>query len=86
MKGRHAEKLNNNIVRMVTAVQKYDANLATIGLTPQLKSLLPAWYHIAANPHPITNVESKCLLNMHKTTRVADLIQMSARLQEPQGD
>ena len=80
MRGRHAENLNNDIVRMVTAAQKYDANLAAIRLTPQLKSLLPAWYHIAANPHPITNVESKCLLNMHETTRVADLIQMSARL------
>ena len=86
MKGRRAEKLNNDIVRMVTAAQKYDANLAAIRLTPQLKSLLPAWYHIAADPRPITNVESKCLLNTHETTRVADLIQMSARLREPQGD
>ena len=86
MRGRRAENLNNDIVRMVTAAQKYDANLAAIRLTPQLKSLLPAWYHIAANPRPITNIKSKCLLNTHETTRVADLIQMSARLRETQRD
>ena len=34
MRGRHAENLNNDIVRMVTAAQKYDANLAADALSP----------------------------------------------------
>jgi hypothetical protein len=65
---------------MVEAGRKYNANLVAIRLTPYLRSLLPTWYHIAANPCPITNVMSICLLNNHEITKVADLIQMSSHL------
>ena len=57
--------------------------ITAIRLTPHLRSLLPAWYHISADPHPITNVASICLLNNHAITKVADLIQMSNRLHDP---
>ena len=82
-RGRRVENLNNDIVRMVEAGRKHNANLAAIRLSPHLRSLLPAWYHIAANPQPITNVASICLLNKHVIMKVADLIQMTNRLRDP---
>ena len=85
-RGRRVENLNCDIVRMVDVGRKHNANLAAIRLTPHLRSLLPAWYHIAADPRPITNVASICLLNNHAITKVADLIQMSNRLRDPPQD
>ena len=83
MRGRRVENLNCDIVRMVDIGRKHNTNLAAIRLTPHLRSLLPAWYHISADPHPITNVASICLLNNHAITKVADLIQMSNQLHDP---
>ena len=79
-KGRRTKGLNSDVMRMVTAARKHNANLAAIKLSTKLKEQLPAWYHMAADPRPITNVTSRCLLNNHAATKVADLLQISARL------
>lgn len=75
--------LNSDIIRMITVTIKHNANLAAISLSMKLKNQLSAWYHIAADPRPITNVASICLLNSHAATKVADLLQISARLRDP---
>jgi hypothetical protein len=81
-RGKRTEHLNNDIRRMTAAARKYNANLAAIRLTSRLKAMLLAWYHMAADPRPITNVESQCLLNNHETSKVADLIQTSAPIRD----
>ena len=82
-RGQRATNLNDNTVRMIKVAKKYNTNLAAIRLTPNLRDQLPAWYHLASAPRPITNVASKCLLNTHQVTRVADLNQISARIRMP---
>ena len=42
IRGRHTENLNDDMIRMVSAAQKFNANLATIRIAPRLRSLLPA--------------------------------------------
>jgi hypothetical protein len=85
MKGKKAALLSNDIIRMTKAARKYHANLAAIRLTPALRTQLPAWYHVASKPRPMTNRPSKCLLQRHSVNIVADLMRMSARLRnEPQ--
>ena len=79
-KGNKLRKLNNDITRMLRVADKYDAKLAAILLSPELRSQLPAWYHIASTPRPITNKPSKCLLKRHAISIVADLLHTSERL------
>ena len=81
-KGERTKGLNSDIMRMVAVARKHNVNIAAISLSTKLKKQLPAWYHIAADPRPITNVASICLLNNHDTTKVADLLQISARLRD----
>lgn len=82
-RGKWTEGLNNDIIRMAAVARKHDTNLAAIKLSNQLKKQLPAWYHIAADPRPMTSVASRCLLNNHAITKVAELVQTSARIREP---
>ena len=79
-RGKKAAFLSNDIMRMMKAAKKYHVNLAAIRLTPALRTQLPAWYHVASKPRPMTNRPSKCLLQRHTVNIVADLMRMSARL------
>jgi ribonuclease HI len=71
---------------MIKVAGKYNTDLAALRLTPHLREMLPAWYHLSesANPRPITSVAAKCLLNNHGVTKVADLVQVSARIRTPE--
>ena len=64
-RGRRASKLDSGTIRMIKVAGKYNTDLAALRLTPHLWEMLPAWYHLSANPHPITSVAAKCLLNIH---------------------
>jgi hypothetical protein len=83
-RGPRASIMGNEIIRMIKTAKKYNTNLAAIRLAPELRAKLPAWYHLASEPRPITNVTSKCLLNQHNIQTVADLLRVSARLREPE--
>ena len=85
-RGRRMKNLNNDMKRMMRIARKYNTNLAAIRLTPRLRAQLPAWYHIANRPRPIRNAASKCLLERHNVTTVADLIQVSARIRRTATD
>ena len=85
-RGKRAESLNNDIIRMIKAARNNNTNLAAIRLSPQLRAQLPAWYHLASAPCPIVNAAAKCLIRTHAVTKVADLITMSARLRNPPAD
>ena len=80
VQGDRLKKLNSDIIRMLKAARKYNANLAAIRVSIDLQSQLPAWYHIASIPRPITNTESICLLRNHGNRTVGDMLRTSARL------
>ena len=82
-RGQRAEKMNDDIIRMLKTAKKYNTHLAAIRITPQLRAQLPAWYHIASAPRPIGNAASTCLLRNHDVTKVTDLIKTSARERNP---
>jgi hypothetical protein len=82
-RGNKLKKLNNDITRMLKVAEKYNVKLAAIRLSPELRAQLPAWYHIASTPRPMTNRPSKCLLRKHLVSTVADLLHSSARLRNP---
>ena len=73
--------LNNDMVRMIETAKRYDTNLEALRIAPNINAKLPAWYHIKANPHPLSNIASKCLLRKHNIKTVADLIHTSGRAQ-----
>lgn len=85
-RGRRIKNLSSDTKRMMKAAKRFDANLAAIRLTPRLRTQLPAWYHLANKPRPIRNAASKCLLERHNVTTVADLVQMSARIRRTATD
>ena len=62
---------------MLKVAKKYKTNLAAIRLSPTIRASLPAWYHPCADPHPITSVNARCLLNNHAARTVADLIKLA---------
>ena len=83
-RGRRATKLDNGTMRMMKVARKYNTDLAAVRLSANLQALLPAWYHLAADPRPMTSITAKCLLNHHRVSKVADLVQVSARVQNPE--
>jgi len=83
LQGSRANNLNDDIRRMLKTARKYNANLATIKMTPSLLSQLPAWYHPFAEQKPLNNNRIKCLLQKHKVAQVADLVKISARICHP---
>ena len=80
-RGPRASHLNHDIARMISTAKKYDTNLAALQITPNISVQLPAWYHANAQPRPLNNIPSKCLLKNHNIKTVADLVRASARVQ-----
>jgi hypothetical protein len=60
--GARLNLLNDLIIRMIKTAKKYYANIATICLSPQLCTQLPAWYHPFAIPHFMATLPVRCLL------------------------
>jgi hypothetical protein len=83
LKGKRAEKLNDDIKRMFQVVKKYNTNLAAIKMSPHILTQLPAWYHITTEQRSLNKATAKCLIQNHKVTKVADLVKSSARLCHP---
>ncbi len=73
-RGPRAEKLDEDITRMLKAAQKHNVNFTAIRLEPHLKAQLPAWYHLDAEERPTNNNATKCLIHKHETRSVADLL------------
>ena len=82
-RGQHANRMNNDIIRMLKAAKRNNTILAAIHLSPHLRAQLPAWYHMTLAPCPIVNSALKSLLRSHVVRKVADLISASAQMQNP---
>ena len=82
-RGPRASLIGYETIRMIKTAKKYNTDLSAIRIAPNLRNKLPAWYHLASVPKPITNVTSICLLNNHDVSTVADLLRASARIRNP---
>ena len=78
--GTRARRLNSDITRMLQTARIYNTNLAAIRMSIELRAQLPAWYHMASDSSPITNTASKCLLDRHGVSTIADMLRTSDRL------
>src|SRR6267142_2572479 len=82
-RGAKHKLLDNSIARMLKVANKYNVKIAALRLSAELRSQLPAWYHVSAHPRPISNRPSKCLLKNHSILIIADLLEASARIRTP---
>jgi len=81
-RGLRASRLGKDITKMLKTAKKYKTNLAAIRLSPEIRKMLPAWYHPAAVQRPLTNITSKCLLKKHSVRTIADLVKRTNKLRE----
>ena len=83
MKGSRANKLNDDIRRMLKAARDHGTNLAVVKIPLHLRNELPAWYHLDDESTSITRRTTKCLIEKHKILSVIDLVNASARVRDP---
>ena len=83
LRGQRGKRMGKDSARMLKTARKYNLNIEALRIAPHLRTQLPAWYHIAAHPRPITGVAAKCLLRTHQAATVAHLMRISQRVREP---
>ena len=79
-KGKKAERLGEDTLRMVKAAVKYKAAFAPINISRALRERLPTWQHIGVEKQLPRNPRSRCLAKNHKSKKVKDLIRIVERL------
>ena len=82
--GERADKLNEDIKRMLATAKTHGTNLAAVKVPIRIRHELPAWYHFDNRQPPIRTRAAKCLIERHKVSTVIDLIRVSARVRTPQ--
>jgi len=85
-KGPHAVTLGEHNLRMLSTAKKYNTNLTTIHLSPELYMKLPLWYHPFAKSHPMTNAMFQCLLRKNNIRTVVELVKLVSNLEDRQWD
>jgi ribonuclease HI len=79
-RGNRAIRLDEDTARMLKAAKTYNVNFAAIRLAPNLKTQLPAWFHLGSEQRLLTNNPTKCLIHKHDAKTIADLLKVSARV------
>ena len=79
-KGKRAERLGGDTLRMIKAAIKHKVAFAPINISQELRGRLPAWQHIGVEKQPPRNPRSRCLAKNHKSRKVKDLINITERL------
>jgi hypothetical protein len=83
MRGSRADKLNDDVRRMLKVARDHGTNLAVIKIPIHLHQELPAWYYLDDDSTSITRRTAKCLIDKHKIFSVIDLVNASARVRDP---
>ena len=81
-RGTRAEKLPNDILRMMKTARDHRANFATLRLSLELRKKLPAWFQNEAEHRPNNNKATQCLLMKHKIVTMADMVKTAARIRD----
>ncbi|KAG1726451.1 hypothetical protein EDD22DRAFT_789484 [Suillus occidentalis] len=61
-------------------------SFAPLKLAKELKTQLPAWWHLGAAPRTYNKTKNKCLQKTHSVNKIKDLIETSKRLDRPNGN
>ena len=81
-RGKRAERLGEDTTRMLKAAYKHNIAFAPINISQDLRERLPAWQHLGIEKQIPRNPRAKCLAKTHKSKRVKDMTNMSARLRD----
>ncbi|KAH9176241.1 hypothetical protein EDB89DRAFT_1846301 [Lactarius sanguifluus] len=81
VKGKCADKLGKDTIRMIKAAKKHNATFAPINISKDLQEALPAWQHLGVEKTAPQNHQSKCLTKNHKSTRIRDMLKITECLQ-----
>ena len=79
-RGKRAEKLGEDTIRMLKAAKTYSATFAPIRITNKLKEAMPAWLQIGHQKTIPQNAQAKCLIGTHNATTIKDLCRVTERL------
>ncbi|KAH7906850.1 hypothetical protein BJ138DRAFT_1015552, partial [Hygrophoropsis aurantiaca] len=79
-RGNNANKLPKDILQLLKTAKNFNVSIAPLKLSTNLKKQMPAWAHLGAPPKTYHKTKDKCLKSTHNATKIADLINISARL------
>ena len=79
-KGKRAERLGDDTLRMLKTAHKHNVAFAPINLSRDLRESLPAWQHLGVEKQAPRNPRSRCLVKNHESTNVKDMINITERL------
>ena len=83
-KGKRAERLGEDTLRMLKAAYKHNVAFAPINISHDLRERLPTWQHLGIEKQAPRNPRTKCLVKNHKSKRVKDLLNLTDRLKGTQ--
>ncbi|KAH7911774.1 hypothetical protein BJ138DRAFT_1005888, partial [Hygrophoropsis aurantiaca] len=83
-KGKNANKLPKDVLQLLKTAKNFNATIAPIKLSTNLKKQMPAWAHLGVPPKTYHKTKDSCLKKTHKIEKVKDLINMCARLNNHQ--
>ena len=79
-RGKRAERLGEDTIRMIRAAKKHKVAFAPINISQELRKRLPVWQHLGVEKQAPKNPRSKCLAKNHRSMRVKDMLNITDRL------
>ena len=79
-KGKRADRLGDDTLRMIKTANKYKVAFAPINISQDLRERLPAWQHLGVEKQAPRNPRAKCLAENHESRRVKDMLNITDRL------
>ena len=79
-RGKRAEKIGEDTIRMLKAAKTYAANFAPVRMKKNLKEAMPAWLQIGHQKTIPQNDQARCLINTHNAMTIKDLCRTTERL------
>jgi hypothetical protein len=80
MRGKKAEKLGEDTLRMIKAAKKHQIAFAPINISQELRERLPSWQHLGVEKQAQQNPRSRCLAKNHESRQVKDVLNVTERL------
>jgi hypothetical protein len=81
-RGKRANKLGEDTVRMLKKAKKYEATFAPVRIGKTLMESMPAWLHLGHQKTVPQNTQSRCLINNHSAKNTKDLREIRRSIQK----
>jgi hypothetical protein len=85
MRGKKAEKLGEDTLRMIKAAKKHQIAFAPINISQELRERLPSWQHLGVEKQAPQNPRSRCLAKNHESRQVKDMLNVGLSTGAPAG-